>query len=76
MALVMEPGIAAKIDEIVVMGGARSGGGNITASAEYNIYADPHAAQIVIKEFEMQNTGRRLGTTDPDAVSTTPLPQV
>ncbi|MBX3551119.1 MAG: LysR family transcriptional regulator [Pseudolabrys sp.] len=34
------------------------------------------AAQIVIKEFEMQNTGRRLGTTDPDAVSTTPLPQV
>jgi purine nucleosidase len=41
------PDAAAGVREIVVMGGARSEGGNITASAEYNIYADPHAAQIV-----------------------------
>lgn len=48
MALVMQPEIASQIREIVWMGGARSAGGNITASAEYNIYADPHAAHVVL----------------------------
>ncbi len=47
LSLRLEPRIAARIREIVFMGGARSIGGNITASAEYNIYADPHAARIV-----------------------------
>lgn len=47
LALRLDPGIAGRVREIVVMGGARSIGGNITASAEYNIYADPHAARIV-----------------------------
>ncbi|BCW89753.1 Pyrimidine-specific ribonucleoside hydrolase RihA [Alphaproteobacteria bacterium SO-S41] len=48
MALVLEPRIAAKIAHIVVMGGARSAGGNITASAEFNIFADPHAAHVML----------------------------
>ena len=39
--------IAARISEIILMGGARSEGGNITPSAEFNIYVDPHAAKIV-----------------------------
>lgn len=47
LALRLDPGIAPRLREIVFMGGARSIGGNITASAEYNIYADPHAARIV-----------------------------
>lgn len=47
LALAAAPACRAGVREIVVMGGARSEGGNITASAEYNIYADPHAAQIV-----------------------------
>ena len=48
MALVLAPEIAGRIDEIVVMGGARSGGGNITASAEFNVFADPHAAHVML----------------------------
>jgi len=43
------PEIADRFAQIVIMGGARSEGGNITASAEYNIYADPHAADIVLR---------------------------
>jgi len=46
-ALLQRPHIAGAIGEIALMGGARSEGGNITASAEYNIYADPHAAQVI-----------------------------
>jgi purine nucleosidase len=47
-ALAMEPAIIQGIAQLVIMGGARSEGGNITASAEYNIYADPHAARAVL----------------------------
>ena len=42
-ALVKEPRIAPKIQEIVLMGGAMREGGNVTPSAEFNIYVDPHA---------------------------------
>ncbi|GJL98151.1 MAG: nucleoside hydrolase [Hyphobacterium sp.] len=48
-ALVQAPDIAGRIDEIILMGGARREGGNITASAEFNIYADPRAAQTVLQ---------------------------
>ena len=46
-ALIMAPHIAKGIRELVVMGGADTAGGNITPTAEFNIYADPHAAAIV-----------------------------
>ncbi|WP_332766637.1 nucleoside hydrolase [Phenylobacterium sp.] len=47
LAFIREPAIVGRLAQVVVMGGARTEGGNITASAEYNIYADPHAAQVV-----------------------------
>jgi len=46
-ALSREPRCFRGIREFAIMGGARSEGGNITASAEYNIHADPHAAHKV-----------------------------
>jgi purine nucleosidase len=48
MALVLEPRIARKLDKIVLMGGAQKAGGNITPTASFNIYCDPHAAHVVL----------------------------
>ncbi|MGF1498070.1 MAG: nucleoside hydrolase [Elainellaceae cyanobacterium] len=46
VALIQAPQIAPNIDEIVMMGGAVTHG-NVTPCAEFNLYADPHAAQVV-----------------------------
>ncbi|WP_101340387.1 nucleoside hydrolase [Cereibacter azotoformans] len=46
-ALRRAPDIAPRIREIVLMGGAYFEVGNITPSAEFNIYVDPEAAAIV-----------------------------
>ena len=48
-ALIKAPAIAGKIREIVLMGGAMREGGNTTPSAEFNIYVDPHAADVVFR---------------------------
>jgi len=48
MALIKAPDIAPKIKQIVLMGGAMREGGNTTPSAEFNIYVDPHAADVVM----------------------------
>lgn len=48
LALRREPALAARLGPVAVMGGARSEGGNITASAEFNIWADPEAAAEVL----------------------------
>ncbi len=41
------PDIIEKVQEIVLMGGAYFAVGNVTPSAEFNIYVDPQAAEVV-----------------------------
>ncbi|MDV3250282.1 nucleoside hydrolase [Devosia sp. BK] len=72
MALVKEPRIAERIAELVMMGGAYFEVGNITPAAEFNIYVDPDAADIVFRSgikltvlpldvtHQMQSTPARL----------------
>lgn len=47
MALRLDPSIVSNIEEIVVMGGGDNMG-NRTASSEFNFFADPEAAKIVV----------------------------
>lgn len=46
--LKMYPEVKERIEEIVIMGGSMIGG-NVTSSAEFNFYNDPHAAEIVFR---------------------------
>lgn len=48
LALSREPALRGRLARIVAMAGAFSEVGNITPSAEFNVYADPHAAAIVL----------------------------
>lgn len=48
LALMLEPALATRLKGISVMGGA-FGPGNVTAAAEFNIWADPEAAQVVFE---------------------------
>ena len=48
-ALRRAPDIAGRIGRIVLMGGAYFEVGNITPAAEFNIYVDPEAAEIVFR---------------------------
>lgn len=48
-ALQKAPEIASNIAEIVLMGGGYFEQGNITPAAEFNIYVDPTAADIVLR---------------------------
>jgi purine nucleosidase/non-specific riboncleoside hydrolase len=47
LALRLEPAIIEGIGTLTIMGGTVYGRGNTTPAAEFNIYADPEAAQIV-----------------------------
>ncbi|OJF90497.1 nucleoside hydrolase [Pararhizobium antarcticum] len=49
LALQKAPEIAPRVRELVMMGGGFFEGGNITPAAEFNIYVDPEAADIVLK---------------------------
>ncbi len=48
LAYLREPRIARALKHLWVMGGTDNGVGNVTPAAEYNFYADPEAAKIVV----------------------------
>lgn len=48
-ALARAPQIASRLAEIVLMGGGFFEGGNTTPAAEFNIYVDPEAADLVFR---------------------------
>jgi inosine-uridine nucleoside N-ribohydrolase len=47
LALAAEPQLVHRISRLVIMGGAR-GWGNVTPSAEFNVWVDPEAAEAVL----------------------------
>ena len=49
LAELLSPGILRRAKQILIMGGALRCGGNITPTAEFNFFADPVAAQIVMQ---------------------------
>jgi purine nucleosidase len=48
LAMIKQPEIIQRIDEIILMGGGMAEG-NVTPAAEFNIYVDPHAARVVFE---------------------------
>ena len=57
------PGVLRQARQVVIMGGAVHVSGNITPTAEFNFYADPHAArQVLASEAELVLVG--LDVTD------------
>src|SRR5690606_31582098 len=52
LALRLDPTLPSRVARLVVMGGAVTGRGNITPSAEFNVFFDPEAAHIVFEAFE------------------------
>ncbi|MFO8033330.1 MAG: nucleoside hydrolase [Desulfohalobiaceae bacterium] len=49
LALQQDPDLPSKIQEMIIMGGAYTVPGNITPAAEFNIYVDPEAADLVFR---------------------------
>ena len=51
LAAMREPELPRLVKRFVIMGGAYLGHGNVTPSAEFNIWHDPEAARIVFRAF-------------------------
>jgi purine nucleosidase len=47
LAIKEDPSIVKEVSRYVMMGGVGYGGGNVTPAAEFNIWVDPEAAEIV-----------------------------
>jgi pyrimidine-specific ribonucleoside hydrolase len=68
LLLAVYPEAAARIGRLVAMGGSASRGGNTTAAAEFNVWADPEAAQAVFSS-ELPTVMVGLDVTLPTVLS-------
>jgi purine nucleosidase len=69
LALRLDPSLPERIPRLVVMGAAVTGLGNITPSAEFNIFFDPEAAKVVFDAwpaFELVDWEATLAHAMPD----------
>ena len=64
LALLQEPDLAGLVRECIIMGGTFGCPGNITPVVEYNIWADPEAAKLVV------NSGMTLTIVGLDVCET------
>ena len=51
LALLSAPNLVRQVKRLVLMGGAFRVGGNVTATAEFNIWHDPEAARVTFRAF-------------------------
>lgn len=79
IALRSDPGFAAGVKQLVIMGGAVAalpdGAGNQTSNAEFNFWVDPEAARIVLRsgipiQLSPLNVSRKTNLTKHAARST------
>jgi len=86
VALRRDPSLASKIERCVVMGAVADHIGNITPVAEFNMWVDPHAVEVVLGaglplEFVGWDISRHHAVIEPDLAAElraigTPLAQV
>ncbi|MEJ7837790.1 MAG: nucleoside hydrolase [Thermomicrobiales bacterium] len=69
IALSLRPALVDQIRKVVIMGGTYANPGNITPHAEFNIYADPHAAQQVFAAKWPQLVALGLDVTHQTVIS-------
>lgn len=75
-ALVRAPEIAGMVSRCVVMGGAANVAGNVTPTAEYNIWCDPEAARIVFRSgMNLEMVGWEVGRGEA-ALTETEIEQI
>jgi purine nucleosidase len=71
MAIRKEPRIVERVKSVVLMGGAYTRG-NVTSAAEFNIYVDPEAAEVVFSaDWDVTMVGLDLthqATATPDVI--------
>ncbi|HTD75999.1 MAG TPA: nucleoside hydrolase [Chloroflexota bacterium] len=49
-AIQRNPNVVQAVQQVVLMGGVARPPGNVTPTAEFNVYADPHAAALVFEQ--------------------------